>query len=128
MMKHAILALGAASLALLSSPAALVKAGSVLPAPVAPSPPTVTRCAQVETGSVDGFVSNQGAQPYRLRGEVRFVFTSGAAASRPPRMVQGDVELPPGKPVRVARARLDFPLKPGEECRLEIDPAALRKD
>lgn len=84
----------------------------------------VTRCAQVESGSVDGFVSNQGADAARLRGEVRFVFTSG----RPPQMVQADVELPPGKPVRVARARLDSPLKAGEECRLELDPAALRKE
>ena len=72
---------------------------------------------------MDGFVSNQGSDPQRLRGEVRFVFTSGGAPSRPDQLVQSDVELPPGKPVRVGRARLSAPLRPGEECRLDVETA-----
>lgn len=117
-----ILALGAAALATLG------KAGGVSLMTAAPAPPNVvTRCAVVETGSVDGFVSNQGSDPQRLRGEVRFVFTSDGSSSRPDQLVQSDVELPPGKPVRVARARLNAPLRPGEECRLDVE-ASLRPE
>jgi hypothetical protein len=115
-----ILALGAAALA------TLVRAGAVSTPPSAPSD-YVTRCASVETGSVDGFVSNQGWGPARLRGEVRFVFTSKGTPSRPEQLVQADAELPPGQPVRVARVRLEPPLRAGEECRLDVE-RSLRKE
>ena len=121
-----ILALGAASLTVLASLDTLGTAGAVSPAPVAAPPNYVTRCAQVETGSVDGFVSNQGSQSSHLRGEVRFLFSSGGAPSRPDQLVQSDVELPPGKPVRVARARLDPPLRDGEQCRLDVQSSVSR--
>jgi hypothetical protein len=115
-----ILILGAAALA------TLAKGGAV--SSPAPAPPGyVTRCASIETGSVDGFVSNQGWQPVRLRGEVRFLFTSKGAPSRPEQLAQADADLPPGQAVRVARVRLEPRLRDGEECRLDVE-RSLRKD
>jgi hypothetical protein len=121
--KRWILALGAMALATLG------KVGDVSPSGALKAPLSyVTRCAAVEIGSVDGFVSNQSLDSYQLRGEVRFVFTSGGASSRPDLLVQSNVQLPSGKSVRVARARLEIPLREGEACRLDVEPEAVRRE
>jgi len=112
-----ILALGAASLAI------LVKVGDGETASAVPAATVVTRCAVVETSSVDGFASNQSSEPLKLFGELRFRFTIGGAPSRPDRLVQADADLPLGKPVQVARVRLDPPLREGEQCVLDLENA-----
>ncbi|HXS99857.1 MAG TPA: hypothetical protein VN915_04235 [Elusimicrobiota bacterium] len=83
----------------------------------------MTRCAAVETSSVQGFASNQGPRPLRLRGEIRFRFTSAGAPSRPDQLVQADVELPSGKAVQVARLEIAPPLREGEQCGIDVSGA-----
>jgi hypothetical protein len=116
-----ILALGVASLATLGRLRGLPASGA------SNSPLSFeSRCAVVETGSIDGFVTNLSRENYRAFGEVRFVF----ATAQPPRaeiLVQANVQLPAGGTVRVARAKLEPPLRPGETCRLEADAAVHRE-
>lgn len=120
--KRWILAFGAAALATLGK----VREGSPAGTYLVP-PPHATRCAVVESGSVDGFVTNRASVPARVFGEVRFLFIANGAASRPDLLVQSDVEIPAGETVRVARARLNAPLRAGEACRLDVEPS-LRKE
>jgi hypothetical protein len=120
--KRWILLLGVAALAIIGKDRGLPASG----APVAPLS-YLTRCAVIESNSIDGFVSNQSPDSYRVRGEVRITFVAGGGASRPEMLVQSDVQVPAGETVRVARARLDPPLRAGETCRLDVE-AALRRE
>jgi hypothetical protein len=120
--KRWILALGAVALATLGKVRDGSPAGSYLLPPL-----YATRCAVVESGSVDGFVTNRASVPARVFGEVRFLFVADGAASRPDLLVQTDAEVPAGETMRIARARLSAPLREGEDCRLDVEPS-LRKE
>lgn len=114
--------LGVAALAIIGKDRGLPASG----ASVAPLN-YLTRCAVVESNSIDGFVSNQSPDSYRALGEVRFVFTAGGGEPRSEILVQSNVQVPAGATARVARARLDHPLGAGETCRLDVE-GALRKE
>lgn len=105
---------------------ALVAAALAAPALAADGLRYTTNCAVVEANSVDGFVSNQSADTYKVYGEVKFIFTPPGSMSRPAVLVQVDSLIPGGESARVARARLAFMPMPGETCRFDVS-GQLRK-
>ncbi|MFI5360928.1 MAG: hypothetical protein ACHQ49_03065 [Elusimicrobiota bacterium] len=115
------LSLSAASLA------ALVKVRGFPSALNARAPSYDTSCAIADAAAaVDGYVSNTSPDSYRVAGEVRFSFPVVNATPRPDILVQADGPIPAGQTARIARARLAFPLRPGESCAFDVKNA-LRK-
>lgn len=82
-----------------------------------------TNCVVDQSNTLDGYVANRSLDQYQVTGEVQFSFWIGNSMSRPVIQLPGSGVVPSGQTVRVARTRLLFQLKPGEQCRLDVTNA-----
>lgn len=119
----------AGALALCAGILAVHRLSAVSPPPQPRAPEDlkyVTACAAAEPNEVDGFVTNQSADPYVVNGEVRFTFQIGGTMSRPDILVFVDGGVPAGQTTRIARARVAFDLRGGESCSFDV-ASSIRK-